>query len=87
MATRSRLEIGMRNVHALKEELARARVPLCAEDTGGHFGRTVTLDAATGTVWVCPVGRSERMLVVLGPGGPSAVAAANPIREGALAYG
>ena len=87
MATRSRLEIGMRNVHAVKEELDRVQIPLCAEDTGGHFGRTVTLDAATGTVWVCPVGLSERMLVILGPGGPSPVVSANPIREGAWAYG
>lgn len=84
--TRSRLEFGLRNVHAVKAELARARVPLCAEDTGGHFGRTVTLDAATGTVWVCPVGLAERMLVVLGPDGPQAVGA-SPVLEGAWAYG
>lgn len=67
---RSWLEIGQRNVHAVKGELAHAHIPLCAEDTGGHFGRTVTLDAATGTVWVRPVGLAERMLVVLGHGGP-----------------
>ena len=67
--TRSRLEIGLRNVQAVKEELQRAGIPLCAEDTGGHFGRTVTLDASTGTVVVRPVGLSERTLVTLGQRG------------------
>lgn len=83
--TRSRLEIGLRNVHAVKEELAHAQIPLCAEDTGGHFGRTVTLDAATGTVWVRPVGLAERMLVILGPGGPQVGPVVPPVLEAALA--
>lgn len=83
----SRLEIGQRNVLAVKEELARAQIPLCAEDTGGHFGRTVTLDTATGTVWVRPVGLTERMLVTLGPGSPRVGPVASPILEGAWAYG
>jgi len=85
--TRSRLEIGLRNVHAIKEELARAHIPLCAEDTGGHFGRTVTLDAATGTVWVRPVGLTERILVTLGPGVARAGLSTVPVLDGAWAYG
>lgn len=85
MGTRSRLEIGQRNVHALKAELAHAQVPLCAEETGGHFGRTVTLDAATGTVWVRPVGLAERMMVILGPSGPRVGPVAHPVPEAALA--
>ena len=84
---RSRLEIGLRNVQALKEELARAHIPICAEDTGGRFGRTVTLDAATGTVWVRPVGLTERMLVILGPEGARSGLSAGPLLEGALAHG
>jgi len=91
LGTRSRLEIGQRNVHAVKEELAHAHVPLCAEDTGGHFGRTVTLDAATGTVWVRPVGLAERMLVILGHGSPLLTPAPIPslglALEGGWAYG
>lgn len=83
----SRLEIGLRNVHAIKEELARVGVPIRAEDTGGRFGRTVTLDAVTGTVWVRPVGLMERVLVILGPGGARAGLSAAPILEGAWAYG
>ncbi len=63
----SRLEIGQRNVLALREQLARVGVPLCAEETGGHGGRTVTLEAGTGHVWVRPVGLPERLLTTLGP--------------------
>ncbi len=85
LGMRSWLEIGQRNVHAVKEELARAHIALCAEDTGGHFGRTVTLDAATGTVWVRPVGLAERMLVILGPSGPRVGPVAHPVPEAALA--
>ena len=65
-ASLSRLEIGQRNVLALKEELRRAGVPLCAEETGGHGGRTVTLEAGTGNIWVRPVGLPERLLISLG---------------------
>jgi len=65
-AVLSRLEIGQRNVLALKEQLSRVGVPLCAEDTGGHGGRTVTLEAGTGHVWVRPVGLPERLLTTLG---------------------
>lgn len=84
----SRLEIGQRNVCAIKAELVQAQIPLCAQDTGGHFGRTVTMDAATGTVWVRPVGLAERMLVILGPGSPQiSQAATHPILEGAWTYG
>lgn len=61
----SRLEIGQRNVLALKEQLSRVGVPLCAEETGGHGGRTVTLEAGTGNVWVRPVGLPERLLTTL----------------------
>lgn len=88
----SRLEIGPRNVLALREQLARVGVPLCAEDTGGHGGRTVTLEAGTGHVWVRPVGLPERLLTTLGrrselPDVPALAALkAHGLREGA-AYG
>jgi len=62
----SRLEIGARNVIALKEGLIRENIALCAEESGGHFGRTVTLNAATGDVLVRPVGLGEYALVRLG---------------------
>lgn len=87
-STRSRLEIGQRNVQAVKEELARAGIPICAEDTGGHFGRTVTMDSATGTVVVRPVGLAERTLVTLGQHSAALSPASEKTRvEGTLAYG
>ena len=90
-AALSGLEIGPRNVAALKEQLARVGVPLCAEDTGGHGGRTVTLEAGTGHVWVRPVGLPERLLTTLGRRSepltsPAFAAPAHGLREGA-AYG
>ena len=89
----SRLEIGQRNVLALKEGLSRAGIQICAEETGGHGGRTVTLEAGTGNVWVRPVGLPERLLISLGRSTavPSVLAPlASPekvLREGAVVYG
>ena len=65
--TASRLEIGARNVQAVREELRRVGITLCAEETGGHGGRTVAIDADTGQVWVRPVGLPERLLTTLRP--------------------
>lgn len=61
----SRLEIGARNVLAVREELRRLGIALCAEETGGHGGRTVAIEAGTGQVWVRPVGLPERLLTTL----------------------
>ncbi len=86
--TRSRLEIGLRNVQAVKDELRRAGIPVSAEDTGGHFGRTVTFDAWTGTIVVRPVGLAERTLVTLGQRSAFTNQPAEKTRaEGTLAYG
>jgi chemotaxis protein CheD len=61
----SRLEIGPRNVDAIRLALARVRIPLVAEQIGGHFGRTVTFHVETGQVYVRPIGSEERLLVCL----------------------
>ena len=86
----SRLEIGQRNILAIKEALLREGIPLTAEETGGQGGRTVSLDAATGGVWVRPVGLTDRLLVILGRvSGPQPAKAKlqTPVLEGAQAYG
>jgi len=86
----SRLEIGQRNVLAIKEALIREGIPLTAEETGGQGGRTVSLDAGTGCVWVRPVGLAERLLITLGRVGAAQtpiVQISKPNLEGALAYG
>lgn len=75
----SRLEIGQRNVLALKEELNRVSIPLCLEETGGHGGRTVTFEVGTGNLWVRPVGLPERLLGSLARHSESASAAAAPL--------
>lgn len=62
IAPGSRLDIGIRNVEAVRQVLAAARIPLAAEDTGGNYGRTVQLLVATGQVRVSTVGRGEKVL-------------------------
>ncbi|MBA7517138.1 Chemoreceptor glutamine deamidase CheD [subsurface metagenome] len=42
------LQIGDRNAIVVKEELKKAGIMLAGEDTGGNYGRTVTLDTCTG---------------------------------------
>ncbi|MCG0238032.1 MAG: chemotaxis protein CheD [Firmicutes bacterium] len=58
----SHLDIGARNVEAVKEALRRAGIPLAAEDTGGSYGRTVLFYTGTGQMVVSTVGRGERIL-------------------------
>ncbi|NCO41137.1 MAG: chemotaxis protein CheD [Armatimonadetes bacterium CG_4_10_14_3_um_filter_66_18] len=51
--------IGERNVAAVKESLARARIRVLAEDTGGDYARTVTFSTETGTLTVRTVKHGE----------------------------
>jgi chemotaxis protein CheD len=44
------LDIGQRNDAAVREELARLRIPVVAAETGGSRGRTVRVDVETGVV-------------------------------------
>ncbi|WP_298784378.1 chemotaxis protein CheD [uncultured Marinococcus sp.] len=44
------LHIGKRNVEAAKEILAGRSVPVRAEETGGHTGRTIEFDVVTGVL-------------------------------------
>lgn len=64
-AMSARLEIGPRNVEAVKKGLAQARIPIVAEMTGGYCGRTVTFHVTQGQVCVRPIGAEERVLVTL----------------------
>lgn len=61
----ARLEIGPRNVEAVKKGLAAARVPIVAEMTGGFSGRTVTFHVTQGQVFVRPIGSEDKLLVTL----------------------
>ncbi|RHW39622.1 chemotaxis protein CheD [Lysinibacillus yapensis] len=41
------MRIGPRNVEAVKTELAKNKIPIIAEDTGGGSGRTIEFNPAT----------------------------------------
>ena len=46
------INVGERNVIAVKEQLSRLRIPLVAEDTGRDYGRTVEFLSQDGTLHV-----------------------------------
>jgi len=58
----TRLDIGARNIEAVRTALKREGVPLLAEDTGGGHGRTVQLHIGTGRMVISTVGRGEHEL-------------------------
>lgn len=53
------LEVGQRNDAAVREELAKLRIPVRAADTGGSKGRTVRVSVATGLVTSKAAGETE----------------------------
>jgi chemotaxis protein CheD len=58
----STLEVGARNAAAVKEQLAKERIRIHAEDTGGTRGRTVRVDPVTGVVTVRKAGSKDEQL-------------------------
>lgn len=58
----SGVNMGERNVSAARAALARARIPLVAEDVGGDYGRSVALCVASGSLVVRSVQRGTREL-------------------------
>jgi chemotaxis protein CheD len=58
----SRLDIGARNIEAVREALRRHDLRLAAEDVGGTWGRTLTLFGGTGRLVVSTAGRGEHEL-------------------------
>jgi chemotaxis protein CheD len=63
------LDIGQRNDAAVREELARLRIPVAAAETGGSSGRTVRVTVDTGIVTSKAAGDSP---VELYPAGATA---------------
>lgn len=51
-----KLNVGARNIEAVHETLAALGLALRAEDVGGTHGRTVRLDARTGTLTIAKAG-------------------------------
>lgn len=58
----SRLDIGARNIEAVREALRRHDLRLAAEDVGGTWGRTLSLNVGTGRLVVSTAGRGEQEL-------------------------
>jgi chemotaxis protein CheD len=56
------VNMGERNIVAVREALIAARVPVVGEDVGGDFGRSVYFDIATGGMRVVSVRHGERLL-------------------------
>jgi len=56
------VNIGERNVVAVREVLAGAKIPIVAEDTGSDYGRSVYLNVADGAVEVRSVRKGSRVL-------------------------
>lgn len=52
LMTAGTMNIGERNVHAVREVLGSAKIPIVAADTGSDHGRSVYLSVADGTVEV-----------------------------------
>jgi chemotaxis protein CheD len=56
------INIGERNVAAVRDVLAKAKIPLVAEDTGGDHGRSVYLFMDDGRVEVRSLRKGSRVL-------------------------
>jgi chemotaxis protein CheD len=56
------INMGERNVAAVRSALQDAGVAVVGADVGGDYGRSVTFDVATGCVRVVSVHRGERTL-------------------------
>jgi chemotaxis protein CheD len=56
------LNLGVRNTEAVKLALQKCHLPLVADDTGGQYGRTITLDTATGCVVIKTINYGEKTI-------------------------
>lgn len=58
----SGVNMGERNVEAVRRSLVASGVPLVAEDVGGDYGRSVYFHVATGVIRVVSMRNGERVL-------------------------
>ncbi len=56
----STMDIGKRNISAVREELERRDIEIIAEDVGDHIGRSVLFDTSDGSVVVKTVNAGEK---------------------------
>ena len=55
----SSIQVGARNVEAVKAKLTALRIPILAEDTGQNFGRTVVYYPENGSFLIRAVGKDS----------------------------
>lgn len=56
------MRIGPRNAEACRNMLQAMNIPLVAEDTGGHYGRTIEINGATGVLVIRSVNQGVKEL-------------------------
>ena len=56
------MQVGDRNVEAVKKKLKEISIPILAQDTGKNYGRTVTFYPETGEFHIRAVGKSESII-------------------------
>ena len=62
MSSRTNLNVGERNVEAVKAKLKELGIPILSEDTGLNFGRTVIFYPETGDYVIKAVGKPEKVI-------------------------
>lgn len=56
------LNVGERNVKAVRDVLDELKIPILADDTGLNYGRTVIIDSNTGILTIKSVGKPEKQI-------------------------
>jgi chemotaxis protein CheD len=59
----STLEVGQRNEAAVRDQLAAARIPILAAETGGKKGRTIRVFVGSRRITVREAGDTDRVLL------------------------
>ncbi len=59
---RASMNVGERNVEAVKSKLKELGIPILAEDTGANYGRTVIFYPETGEYVIKAVGKPEKSI-------------------------
>ena len=54
------MRVGQRNAQAAKDVLAGLGIPIIGEDTGGSYGRTVSIDLSNGVYKVKTIDKGEK---------------------------
>ena len=62
LSSRTNLNVGERNVEAVKAKLKELGIPILAEDTGLNYGRTVIFYPETGDYIIKAVGKPEKVI-------------------------